>query len=102
MNSQRVMSLEDALVEVWRQALVEEKPEVQLNGEFSGAPNSEKESMPDRFPRGRGGGARDRAEPGNEIALGAVGSQRSEGHAISGGGTLLRERRRRKDHTVRQ
>jgi hypothetical protein len=32
MNSQRVMSLEDALVEVWRQALVEEKPEVQLNG----------------------------------------------------------------------
>ncbi len=26
------MNLEDALIEIWRQALVEEKPEVELNG----------------------------------------------------------------------
>jgi hypothetical protein len=32
MNNQRVMSLEDALVEVWRQALVEQTSVVELNG----------------------------------------------------------------------
>jgi hypothetical protein len=32
MQKKLELNLEDAIVEVWRQALVEEKPEVQLNG----------------------------------------------------------------------
>jgi hypothetical protein len=32
MQKKLELNLEDALVEVWRQALVEEKPEVELNG----------------------------------------------------------------------
>jgi hypothetical protein len=32
MNTKAGLNLEDALVEVWRQALVEEKAEVELNG----------------------------------------------------------------------
>jgi len=32
MQKKLELNLEDALIEVWRQALVEEKPEVELNG----------------------------------------------------------------------
>src|SRR5271156_4222188 len=51
------LNLEDALIEVWRQALVEEKPEVELNGSrFPGRRTAKKHLRQIEFCVGGGGG----------------------------------------------